>query len=195
METINNLSSTEFCRIFENIVEHSPMVGEELDRLRPFSSSNQFLQLVDIVIKSLPNCQKIEILEKHPDLAGKLADSNLLTPESTREQKAAGLDLMSPEQKQKIVELNNVYSWVMGWKWPDVGVEDVHGGLKGGFRSQFGFTFVVCARENKADSILRGLDGRVLNTAERELEIGINEVSKIARLRAQDILSSYQSKL
>ncbi|XP_023324310.1 2-oxo-4-hydroxy-4-carboxy-5-ureidoimidazoline decarboxylase isoform X3 [Eurytemora carolleeae] len=171
METINNLSSTEFCRIFENIVEHSPMVGEELDRLRPFSSSNQFLQLVDIVIKSLPNCQKIEILEKHPDLAGKLADSNLLTPESTREQKAAGLDLMSPEQKQKIVELNNVY------------------------RSQFGFTFVVCARENKADSILRGLDGRVLNTAERELEIGINEVSKIARLRAQDILSSYQSKL
>ena len=26
-----------------------------------------------------------------------------------REQKAAGLDLMSPEQKQKIVELNNVY--------------------------------------------------------------------------------------
>ena len=36
---------------------------------------------------------------------------------------------------------------------------------------------------------------RVLNTAEKELEIGINEVSKIARLRAQDILSSYQSKL
>ena len=26
-----------------------------------------------------------------------------------REQKAAGLDLMSPEQKKKIVELNNVY--------------------------------------------------------------------------------------
>ena len=26
----------------------------------------------------------MEILEKHPDLAGKLADANLLTPESTR---------------------------------------------------------------------------------------------------------------
>jgi len=25
-------------------------------------------------------------------------------------------------------------SLVMGWKWPDVGVEDVHGGLIGGFR-------------------------------------------------------------
>jgi hypothetical protein len=27
---------------------------------------------------------EVDILEKHPDLAGKLADANLLTPESTR---------------------------------------------------------------------------------------------------------------
>lgn len=45
-------------------------------------------------------------MKLHPDLAGKLADEGKLTIESTEEQKAAGLDQISPENKIKM----NVYN-------------------------------------------------------------------------------------
>ena len=39
------------------------------------------------------------MLSGHPDLAGRLADSNLLTPESAMEQREAGLDLLTAEER------------------------------------------------------------------------------------------------
>jgi 2-oxo-4-hydroxy-4-carboxy-5-ureidoimidazoline decarboxylase len=78
--------------------------------------------------------------------------------------------MISSEQKQEIAKLNNIY------------------------RARYGFTFVVCARENKADSILTGLATRVQNTEREEVEIGLGEVAKIAKLRATDLIST-RSKL
>ena len=69
---------------------------------RPFTSSDTFLDALDEVIEALSQSEKVKlllsgvtienysnifqigILEGHPDLAGRLADANLLTPESTR---------------------------------------------------------------------------------------------------------------
>ena len=107
------------------------------------------------------------ILSGHPDLAGRLADQNLLTPESTREQRQCGLHLLSQEQKHRLKQHNDSY------------------------REKFGFTFIICARENKANAILEGLNVRLSNSKEQEIEIGINEVKKIAKLRAIDILNDY----
>ena len=45
-------------------------------------------------------------------------------------------------------------------------------------------------RENKAPSIIAGLNRRLLNTREEEIQNGIEEVQKIARLRALDVLKS-----
>ena len=97
-------------------------------------------------------------------------DLNLLTPESDREHRDSGLHLLTPEDKQRLKRHNDDY------------------------RAKFGFTFVVCARENKAGAILSGLNIRLNNTIEKEIEIGINEVKKIAKLRVIDILNNY-SKL
>lgn len=47
------------------------------------------------------------ILKLHPDLAGRVADLGQLTQESTEEQKAAGLDKLTPEQKQILEERKN----------------------------------------------------------------------------------------
>lgn len=46
----------------------------------------------------------------------------------------------------------------------------------------------MCARENKAVSILQGLTVRMLNTPEREVTAGLEEVKKIARLRVLDLV-------
>ena len=58
------------------------------------------------------------------------------------------------------------------------------------YRDKFGFTFVICARENKAVAILEGLDRRLGNSREEEINIGIGEVKKIAKLRSRDILNN-----
>ena len=58
------------------------------------------------------------------------------------------------------------------------------------YRDKFGFTFIICARENKAAAILEGLDRRLGNSREEEIIIGIGEVKKIAKLRSRDILNN-----
>ena len=76
------------------------------------------------------------MLSGHPDLAGRLADSNLLTPESAMEQREAGLDLLTAEERLRLRSHNEKY------------------------RDKFGFTFIICARQNKAAAILTGLSSR-----------------------------------
>ena len=179
----NVMERSQFVAAFENVVEHTPKVAEQLYEKRPFRDNHQFLGSLDHVIDSLSeqdkvkhkslycswsrdNPFKVTILVAHPDLAGKLADQNLLTPESTFEQREAGLHLLTVEQKQKLKSLNDAY------------------------RDKFGFTFIICARENKAAAILEGLTKRLVSTREEEIKTGIGEVKKIARLRAVDILKN-----
>lgn len=49
---------------------------------------------------------KEAILRLHPDLAGRLAEQQSLTQESTAEQKAAGLDTLSTDEKAFLKESN-----------------------------------------------------------------------------------------
>lgn len=46
------------------------------------------------------------ILLKHPELAGKLLDEGKLTGESKNEQKSAGLDNLTKEEKLSLSQLN-----------------------------------------------------------------------------------------
>ena len=95
-----------------------------------------------------------------------MASENLLSPESTREQRQCGLHLLTSDQVRRLRSHNAEY------------------------RDRFGFTFVICARENKAVAILEGLDRRLGNSREEEINIGIGEVKKIAKLRSRDILNN-----
>lgn len=101
----------------------------------------------------------------HPDLAGRLAQAGKLTSESTREQANAGLGRMSGEEQQRMNRLNERY------------------------KDKFGFPFVICARENKKDAILHGLEERLENSPQTESITGANEVKKICRLRILDIVN------
>merc|ERR1719219_57506 len=135
-----------------------------MDQARPFTDTQCLVTEIQNALDSLEYKDKLQVLEKHPDLAGRLAGEGLLTAESEREQKAAGLDLLSKEDKRQLKAMNDRY------------------------RFKFGFTFVVCARENKAAAILSGLKTRLDNSKDVELETGLKEVKKIAALRAVDIV-------
>ena len=71
---------------------------------------------------------------------------------------------MADEERHKMSELNEKY------------------------KQKFGFPFVICARENKKDAILQGLERRLENSPESEAVTGVNEVKKICRLRLWDIV-------
>ena len=98
----------------------------------------------------------------HPDLVGKAALAGTLTPESTREQSSAGLDRLSAEEIATFTRLNQAY------------------------KDKFGFPFVICARQNKKDSILAGFARRLDNSRAEEIAAALGEIAKISYLRLLD---------
>ena len=107
---------------------------------------------------------KLGLLRCHPDLAGRLATAGQLSLESTDEQISAGLLDLSPSESVTMAIRNDNY------------------------KAKFGFPFVICVRENKKAAILAGLEERLLNSADEELHLGIDNVKKIVRLRLHDAL-------
>ena len=105
------------------------------------------------------------ILRCLPDLAGRRAIAGLMSRECTGEQRCAGLLDMSSNETATMTALNNSY------------------------QAKFGFSFVLCARENKKEAAFAALEERLLNSADEEVHHGIDHVKKIARLRLQDALA------
>jgi OHCU decarboxylase len=89
-----------------------------------------------------------------------------LSRESTAEQRAAGLDpdALSGEEIARFQAANHAY------------------------RQKFGFPFVICARENRKETILSGLDSRLGNDRQTEMATALAEIGKIAWHRLRDLV-------
>ena len=88
-----------------------------------------------------------------------------MTAESEREQAAAGLDALTPEQFERITWLTTAY------------------------RAHFGFPFIVCAREHTPDSIIAAAEARTERGPDEEEQTALSEIAKIARLRLADLIA------
>ena len=117
------------------------------------------------VVEEAGREKHLALFRAHPDLAGRLAQRGELTPESTREQAAAGLAAADAGVIERIRALNDRY------------------------RQRFGFPFIICARLNHADAILRAMESRLENDPERECRTALEEIAKIARLRLADLVA------
>lgn len=166
VEDINNLTSAEFQELFKNAVELWPQAAISVTSKRPFANLNELLDHFDQYLDNIDVQTKIAILRSHPDLAGKLADENNLSVESTNEQASAGLNKLTPQLTSQLVELNAQY------------------------RAKFDFPFVICVRQNnKFEKILEGVSARLSNRRDDEVTIGIGEVKKICKIRIGDIVN------
>ncbi|XP_012264997.1 2-oxo-4-hydroxy-4-carboxy-5-ureidoimidazoline decarboxylase-like [Athalia rosae] len=161
---VNALPTEQFEWLFANVIEHCPEAARSVASKRPFSSAQALKTAFDDYLDSLTTSEKENVLIKHPDLAGKLSEDGKLTAESQNEQKIAGLDTMTREEKQTLNNFNALY------------------------KEKFQFPFVICARENKIAAILTGIENRVNNTQEEELATGIEEVKKICGIRLLDLV-------
>jgi 2-oxo-4-hydroxy-4-carboxy-5-ureidoimidazoline decarboxylase len=150
---------------FGGVFEESPWIAREAWEQRPFGSVEGLHAAMVWVVDHSPRGARLELIRAHPDLAGKAAVAGALTPESTQEQAAAGLDRLTPEQYERITSLTAAY------------------------RERFGFPFVVCAREHTPESIIATAARRLEASPDGEERTALHEIAKIARLRLADLVA------
>ena len=91
LDDLNRMPQGEFVAALGGIFEHSPWVAERAVAARPFASRLQLLDAMRAIVAAASEAEQLALIRAHPELAGRAAVSNELTPESGREQKGAGL--------------------------------------------------------------------------------------------------------
>jgi 2-oxo-4-hydroxy-4-carboxy-5-ureidoimidazoline decarboxylase len=164
LQEINTLDQDTFIHTLAGLFEGPPWIITQAWLSRPFTSRQQLYQTLCSIMYQAPAEQQIALLRAHPDLVGRAALAGTLSPASTNEQAAAGLDRLTAEEIATFQRLNQTY------------------------QDQFGFPFVICARENKKDSILDGFSARLQHIRQQEIDIALGEVAKICALRLRDLI-------
>jgi 2-oxo-4-hydroxy-4-carboxy-5-ureidoimidazoline decarboxylase len=161
---LNAVSRGGFVRVIGPVFERSPWIADAAWLKRPFADLEHLhAELMGVVTNSGEERQ-VALIQAHPDLVGRAALAGTLTAESNREQASAGLDRLSADEIAAFQKNNQAY------------------------REKFGFPFVICARLNKREAILRGFETRLKNSREKEIQTALKEIGKIARLRLQDLI-------
>jgi OHCU decarboxylase len=163
MDDVNELGRDAFVERFGPLFEHSPWVAAGAYSDRPFADVDELFEALRAAMYAAPRDRQLQLIRAHPDLAGKAAVVGTLTESSTREQAAAGLDRLTPDEYTAFTSTNTAY------------------------RERFGFPFVVCAREHTKESILRVAAERLEHTRDEEVRVALEEIAKIARLRLRDL--------
>jgi 2-oxo-4-hydroxy-4-carboxy-5-ureidoimidazoline decarboxylase len=169
LHEINTFDQDQFVDYLGVVFEGPPWIVEAAWSARPFSSLSALFQALCEAMYHAPLASKISLLQAHPDLVGRAALAGTLSSASTGEQVAAGLSALSTQEIATFTRLNREY------------------------RDRFKFPFVICARENKKDSILAGFAARLHNTRSQEIEMALAEVAKICLLRLHDLVRADES--
>ena len=164
MEGINKLDRRAFVERFGPLFEHSPWVAEAAWSDRPFTDVDDLFEALRTAVHAAPRERQLALIRAHPDLAGGASIESTLTGRSRREQAAAGLDRLTPDEYEAFTRTNEAY------------------------RARFGFPLVVCVREHTKQSILRTAAERLGHSRDEELREALGEIAKIARLRLEEAL-------
>ncbi|WP_447555380.1 2-oxo-4-hydroxy-4-carboxy-5-ureidoimidazoline decarboxylase [Vreelandella sp. EE22] len=147
---------------YGDIFEHSPWVAENawqegLDETHdgPAALAEK---MGSVLLKAAPERQ-IEVIQAHPDLAGKAAMAGDLTASSKSEQAGAGLDQCSADEFTRFEALNSAY------------------------KETFGFPFVIAVKGLDRFAILDAFERRLNNPLEIERRTAIEQIVRIARFR------------
>ena len=165
LEKLNAMSADDFVGVVGPVFEHSPWIAQRASVGRPFESIEQLHRAMVRVVAEATLDEQLTLIRAHPDLVGRLAREGRLTSESTREQAAAGLGGLSAEEVKRFESYNAAY------------------------RSRFGFPFIICARQNKKESILAAFPVRLANPPSQEIGTALGEIYKIAGLRLRDAIT------
>ena len=167
LEQLNAASPAEALALLDGLYEHSPWIAEQALEQRPFRSLAHLKHALAQVVRTAELDAQLALIRAHPELAGKAMVANSLTAESTNEQNKAGLTQCTPEEFERIQQLNAAYN------------------------ERFGFPFILAVRGPRGtglpkqeiiDTFARRLD----NHPEFELAEALRNIHRIAEIRLGD---------
>ena len=159
IEHLNSMDRSEFISALGWVFEDSPWVAERAWDARPFVDADALHRaMLAQVEQALPE-EQLALLRAHPDLGTRARVSEA----STAEQTDAGLDQLTPEEFERLRNLNETY------------------------RRQFGFPFLFAVKGSTKHDILDALEQRVQSSPEQEFRTALEQVYRIAKFRLADI--------
>jgi OHCU decarboxylase len=157
---LNGCPRDEFVAMVGPVFERSPWIAAAVAAKRPFASREALHAAMCDAVRTASAGQQVALIQAHPDLVGRA----VLTAESAREQAAAGLIDLTPEDIAGFDRYNSAYM------------------------ARFGFPFVICARKNKKEAILQAFPVRLTHDRDQEIATALGEIYQIAGLRLADLL-------
>ncbi|MDT9001396.1 2-oxo-4-hydroxy-4-carboxy-5-ureidoimidazoline decarboxylase [Paucibacter sp. APW11] len=118
LDQLNAADTAGFVALLDGIYEHSPWIAERAAAQRPptgFASLAQLKAALAGVVRGATRAEQLGLIRAHPELAGKAMVSRTLTAESSHEQSKAGLTDCSPEEFERLQQLNRDYNKRFGW--------------------------------------------------------------------------------
>jgi 2-oxo-4-hydroxy-4-carboxy-5-ureidoimidazoline decarboxylase len=164
LDWLNGCPPEDFVATVVPVFERSPWIAAAAVERRPFTSRDQLHAVLCAIVQQADEASQVALIRAHPNLVGDLIARAALTAESSTEQAAAGLLDLAPDDIAEFDRYNTAYM------------------------ARFGFPFVICARQNKKDAILRAFPIRLTHTRDEEITIALREIAEIARLRLADLL-------
>jgi OHCU decarboxylase len=177
---VNLLSEKEFVEKFGRLFQGGDWIAAEAWQKHPFHSIYELRHAFqDAVFNASPERQ-LALIQSYPNLGRMItsaqdtsgaassasASDGVLGPVSLRDQSAAGLHQLSPEEYKEFSALSTAY------------------------RDKFGFPLVICVRENTKETILASGKNRLENSPTHEKTTALVEIAKIANLRLQDLVAA-----
>ena len=138
----HSLDRAGFVATYGHVFEHSPWIAEAAwdARLPADADTAEGLhRALCAALAPAPAERKLELIQAHPDLAGKLAQAGRLTAESTGEQASAGLDRLTDQERATFTRLNDAYT------------------------ARFGFPFIIAVKGLTKAEILAAFERRLNN--------------------------------
>ena len=172
----SQLTRADFVARYGAVYEHSSWMAEALWDLGLNLSHDTvegLLRGFRSVLASAPTEVQLQLINAHPDLAGRAALAGDLTADSSEEQASAGLDQCTQSELDRFTTMNDQY------------------------KKQFSHPFIMAVRHSNRYEILQGFEERLPNNAEQEFGRALHEIHCIARFRLQAManLASYSRDL
>ena len=162
LQDLNASDRARFVSVCGPVFESSPWIAERTWPQRPFATLQAVHRALVSTVEAASQEEKLALIRAHPDLVGRLAEAPALGALSAGEQAAAGLTSLSLEEAERFRSSNRAY------------------------HDRFGFPFVICARENRKEAILRAFPERLRHSRDQEISTALSEIARIAWLRLQD---------
>ncbi|MDQ4136724.1 MAG: 2-oxo-4-hydroxy-4-carboxy-5-ureidoimidazoline decarboxylase, partial [Pseudomonadota bacterium] len=147
---------------------HSPWIAQGAYEVGLTSAQDTAEGLHAAMVRVLAGAmreQKLTLIRAHPDLAGRLKLKDL-TADSQSEQASAGLDSLTPADRDRFLALNDAY------------------------RARFGFPFIMAVKGRSRDEILQAFEDRLDHEYEQEFDTAMAQIERIALLRLKERLPS-----